>query len=144
MKIALGTDHAGFPYKQVIKDHLVSLGIEVEDFGCHSEDPVDYPDFVVPAAEAVARGDCDGGIVFGGSGNGEAMAANKVSGVRCGLVWDLVSARLTKQHNNANVIAIGRRMVSIENALEMVRTWMESEFEGGRHQRRIEKLDRML
>lgn len=140
MRIALASDHAGFRYKEAIKDRLRALGHEVHDFGTHGEESVDYPDWIPLAAEAVAQGTCDLGIVLGGSGNGEAIAANKVKGIRCGLCWDVTSARLTKEHNNANVISIGQRMVSVEMALDIVATWLGATFEGGRHLRRIQKL----
>src|SRR5262249_27750137 len=120
MKISLGTDHVGFHYKEKVKELLTSLGQEVKDFGTYSEEPVDYPVFIRPAAEAVARGECDRGIVFGGSGNGEAMVANKVHGVRCALCWSEESARLSRQHNDANVLSIGERMISEELALNIV------------------------
>ena len=141
MKISLGTDHAGFQYKEKVKTLLASLGHEVKDFGTFNEEPVDYPLFIHPAAEAVARGECDRGIVFGGSGNGEAMAANKVHGVRCALCWNVESARLGRQHNDANALSLGQRMMSIETALEIVQVWLDTPFEGGRHQRRIELID---
>jgi ribose 5-phosphate isomerase B len=141
MKIALGTDHAGFQLKEAIKVHLESKGIEVIDFGTDSEDSVDYPDFVRPAAESVAKGTAELAIVFGGSGNGEAIAANKVPGVRCGLCWNKWSAQMTKEHNNANVIALGGRVVSPAEAIEIVDTWLSARFEGGRHQTRIDKLE---
>lgn len=141
MKIAIGTDHAGFRYKEAIKEMLISAGHEVQDFGTHSEAQVDYPDFVRPAALAVARGEAERGIVLGGSGNGEAMVANRVKGVRCGLCWNMESAILTRQHNNSNVLSLGQRMMSLETALEIVRVWLETPFEGGRHQRRIELID---
>ena len=141
MKIAIGSDHAGFQYKEKIKELLRSLGHEVKDFGTNSEEPVDYPLFIRPTAEAVARGECERGIVLGGSGNGEAIVANRVKGVRCALCWNLESARLGRQHNNANVISIGERMVSLEIALEIVRVWLATPFEGGRHQHRIEEID---
>ena len=102
MKISLGSDHAGFRYKEKVKELLGTLGHEVKDVGTFSEEPVDYPLFIRPAAEAVAQGECDRGIVFGGSGNGEAMVANKVHGVRCALCWNEESARLSRQHNDAN------------------------------------------
>jgi len=143
MKIALGSDHAGFRYKEKIKELLQSLGHEVEDFGTTNEQPVDYPKFIRPAAEAVARGECDRGIVFGGSGNGEAMAANKVRGVRCGLAWNEESARLSRQHNDANVLSIGERMISEDMLVKIVRLWLETSFEGGRHIPRIEMLNEM-
>lgn len=141
MKIALGTDHAGFQLKETIKAHLEAKGIDVIDFGTDSENSVDYPDFVRPAAECVAKGEADLGIVFGGSGNGEAIAANKVCGIRCGLCWNKWSAQATKEHNNANVIALGGRVVSSSEACEIVDTWLNAEFEGGRHQRRIDKIE---
>src|SRR5919201_445828 len=132
MKISLGTDHAGFRYKEKVKEFLGSLGHEVRDFGTFNEDPVDYPLFIRPAAEAVARGDCERGIVFGGSGNGEAMAANKVRGVRCALCWSEELARLSRQHNDANILSIGERVIAEELALNIVRSWLETPFEGGR------------
>jgi len=141
MKIALGTDHAGYRYKEKVKGLLISLGHEVVDFGTNSEDPVDYPKFIRPAAEAVARGECDRGIVFGGSGNGEAMAANKVRGIRCALCWNEETARLSRQHNDANVLSLGERVISEEIALAIVKIWLTTDFEGGRHAKRIAQLD---
>lgn len=141
MKIALGSDHAGFRYKEMIKSRLTGQGHEVRDFGTHSTEPVDYPLFIRPAAEAVARGECERGIVLGGSGNGEAMAANRIRGVRCSLCWNAESARLARAHNNANVLSLGERLLSQEQALEILEIWMTTPFEGGRHQRRIEMLD---
>jgi ribose 5-phosphate isomerase B len=140
-KIALGTDHAGFHLKEAVKAHLTAQGYEVADFGANSDESSDYPDFVRPAAESVARGECDLGVVFGGSGNGEAIVANKVKGIRCGVCWDEDSARLAKEHNNANVISIGERMVTIEQGLRLVDAWLAAKFEGGRHQRRIDKIE---
>ncbi|MFT4587006.1 MAG: ribose 5-phosphate isomerase B, partial [Limisphaerales bacterium] len=110
MKIALGTDHAGFDYKEKIKAHLIAGGHEVVDFGTDSVESCDYPDFVRPAAESVASGECERAIVLGGSGNGEAMCANKVKGVRCGLAWNLDSAIKTRQHNDSNALSLGQRM----------------------------------
>jgi len=141
MKIAIGSDHAGFQYKEKIKELLHSLGHEVKDFGTNSDAPTDYPLFIRPTAEAVARGECERGIVLGGSGNGEAIVANRVKGVRCALCWNLESARLGRQHNNANVISIGERMVTLEMAFEIVKVWLTTPFEGGRHQRRIDLID---
>lgn len=141
MKIAIASDHAGFIYKEAIKNHLAEKGYEVKDFGTYSTESCDYPDFVRPAAEAVAEGQCERGIVLGGSGNGEAMAANRVMGVRCSLCWDLRSARLSREHNDANVLSLGERMVSQSAALEIVDLWLATDFEGGRHQGRIDKLD---
>src|ERR1700716_355021 len=141
MKIAIGSDHAGFNYKEKIKQFLSSLGHDVTDCGTYSEEPVDYPLFIRPVAEAVARGETERGVVLGGSGNGEAMAANRVKGVRCALCWNEVSARLARQHNDANVLSLGQRMLSEEQALEIVRVWLETGFDGGRHLRRIQLLD---
>jgi ribose 5-phosphate isomerase B len=143
MKISLGTDHAGFRYKEKVKALLTELGHEVKDFGTFNEDPVDYPLFIRPAAEAVARGECDRGIVFGGSGNGEAMAANKVHGVRCALCWNEEVAQLSRKHNDANVLSIGQRVIAEDLVLNIVRTWLDTSFEGGRHQRRVEQLNAM-
>jgi ribose 5-phosphate isomerase B len=141
MKISLGTDHAGFHYKEKVKELLGQLGHEVTDFGTWSEEPVDYPRFIRPAAEAVARGECERGIVFGGSGNGEAMAANKVRGVRCALCWNEETARLSRQHNDANVLSIGERVIPEKTALALVRVWLTTDFEGGRHAQRIAQLE---
>ena len=142
MRIAIGSDHAGFRYKQEIIRVLRECGHEIVDFGTRSEEPVDYPLFIRPVAEAVARGEFERGIVLGGSANGEAMVANRVRGIRCAVGWNLESARLGRQHNDANLLSIGQRMVSLETALEMVRVWLETPFEGGRHLRRIELIDR--
>jgi ribose 5-phosphate isomerase B len=141
MKIAIGSDHAGFRYKEEIKRWLTERGHEVHDFGTHSEESVDYPLFIRPAAEAVVRGECERAIVLGGSGNGEAMAANRLKGIRCALCWNAETARLARQHNDANALSIGQRMIPLETALEIVRLWLETPFEGGRHVRRIELLD---
>lgn len=141
MKIAIASDHAGFRYKELIKAHLKEQGHEIEDFGTDSPEPCDYPDFIRPAAEAVAEGKAEKGIVLGGSGNGEAMVANKVRGIRCSLCWDLRSARFARQHNDANVLSLGERMMSESEALEIVDLWLNTEFPGGRHQRRIEKIE---
>jgi ribose 5-phosphate isomerase B len=141
MRIALGSDHAGYRYKTILAKHLTSLGHEVVDFGTDSEESVDYPDFIRPAAEAVAQGKCERGIVLGGSGNGETIAANRFKGVRCALCWSEETAKLARQHNNANMISLGQRLISEELALTIVNTWLNTAFEGGRHIRRIEKLD---
>jgi ribose 5-phosphate isomerase B len=137
MKIAIGSDHAGFEYKGRIIEMLTVAGHEVRDFGTHSAAPVDYPLFIAPAAQAVASGECERGIVLGGSGNGEQITANKVRGIRCALCWNLETARLARQHNDANVIAIGQRTVPVELALEIVQTWLSAAFEGGRHVARL-------
>jgi ribose 5-phosphate isomerase B len=141
MRIAIASDHAGFIYKTELIALLNELGHEITDFGTDSETSVDYPDFIRPAAEAVAKGDADRGIVLGGSGNGEQMVANKVSGVRAALCWDTTTARLARQHNDANVISIGQRVVGIEAAKDAVRVFLSTDFEGGRHIRRIEKME---
>ena len=141
MKIAIGSDHAGFKYKEIIKQYLLNLGHEVEDFGTHSEEPVDYPVFIRPVALAVAKGEAERGIVLGGSGNGEAITANRIKGIRCALCWNMETARLARQHNDANVIALGERMITEDVALEIVQTWLITAFEGGRHLRRIQQLD---
>lgn len=141
LRISLGTDHAGWPLKEAIKTWLLEHGHAVEDFGTHGPESVDYPDYCRPAGEAVASGQCDLGIVFGGSGNGEAISANKVRGVRCGLAWSVPSARLTRRHNNANVLALGARMMSEAEGIAAVQAWLEAEYEGGRHDRRLAKLE---
>jgi ribose 5-phosphate isomerase B len=141
MRIALGSDHAGFQYKEMLKLHLAGQGHVVQDFGTHSAEPVDYPTFIRPAAEAVAQGEVERGIVLGGSGNGEAIVANRVRGVRCSLCWNVESARLARAHNDANVLSLGERMVSEKEAKAIVDVWLAAEFEGGRHQRRIEMID---
>jgi ribose 5-phosphate isomerase B len=141
MKISIGSDHAGFAYKERIKALLKSLGHEVRDFGTDSEAPVDYPLFIRPAAEAVANGECERGIVLGGSGNGEAMVANKVRGVRCALCWSHDTARWGREHNDANVLSIGGRTVPLELALEIVRIWLDTPFAGGRHVARIREIE---
>lgn len=141
MKIAIGSDHAGFRYKQEIVTHLRAAGHEVADFGTDSTESVDYPVFIRPVAEAVAAGRYERGIVLGGSGNGEAMAANRVRGVRCGLCWNVESARLTRLHNDANVLSLGERMMDLATALEIVDVFLSTSFEGGRHLARIQQLD---
>ena len=141
MKIAIGSDHAGFRYKEKIKEFLETQGHVVKDFGTFSEEPVDYPLFIRPVAEAVARGEYERGIVLGGSGNGEAMAANRIKKVRCALCWNEELARLARQHNDSNVLSLGQRVIPEATVLDIVRVWLETAFEGGRHVRRIELLD---
>ena len=141
MKIAIGSDHAGFRYKQRIIQHLAELGHQVRDLGTDSEESCDYPLFIRPVALAVASGECDRGIVLGGSGNGEAMVANRVAGVRCALCWDTRTAALAREHNDANMISMGQRMIPLETALEIVDVWLATPFEGGRHVRRIRLID---
>ena len=141
MRIGVGSDHAGFHYKEKIRQYLGELGHDVIDFGTDSEEPVDYPLFIRPVALAVANGEVERGIVLGGSGNGEAMAANRVKGVRCALCWNTESARLARQHNDANMLSLGERLLTEEAALEIVAVWLTTPFEGGRHVRRIKLLD---
>lgn len=143
MKIAIGSDHAGFRYKQTIKEFLGRLGHTLIDLGTDSEAPVDYPLFIRPVALMVAKGEAERGIVLGGSGNGEAMTANRIRGIRCALCWNVESARLARQHNDANVLSLGQRMMTEQLAIEIVRVWLETPFEGGRHVRRIELIDQL-
>jgi ribose 5-phosphate isomerase B len=141
LRVAIGSDHAGFQYKTMLIDVIREMGHEVKDFGTHSEEAVDYPDLIRPVAEAVARGEYDRGVVLGGSGNGEAIVANKVRGVRCALCWDVTTARLARQHNDANVVSLGQRVVSQEAAKDLVRVFLSTDFEGGRHVARISKIE---
>lgn len=139
--VAIGSDHAGYKYKEAIKAMLLSQGHTVRDFGTHSEESCDYPDFIRPVAEAVARGEFERGIVLGGSGNGEAIVANRVRGIRCGLCWTEQLAIWNRSHNDGNVLSIGQRTVTEDEALKIVRAWFNTEFEGGRHVARIRKID---
>jgi len=141
MRIAIGSDHAGFEYKERLKPLLARLGHEVHDFGTHSPESCDYPLFIRPVAEAVARGQFERGIVLGGSGNGEAIVANRVRGVRCTLCWSLETARWARQHNDANVLALGQRTIPPELAEQIVETWLATPFDGGRHARRVRMID---
>jgi len=141
MRIAIGSDHAGFNHKTLLVDALKARGIEVKDFGTDSTEAVDYPLFIRPVAEAVARGEYDRGIVLGGSGNGEAIVANRVRGVRCALCWNVESARLARAHNDANMISLGERMVTADVALAILDAWLTTPFDGGRHARRIAEID---
>ncbi|HWL08931.1 MAG TPA: ribose 5-phosphate isomerase B [Planctomicrobium sp.] len=144
MRLAIASDHAGFDYKERIKLYLIETGHHVHDFGTHSDASCDYPVLIRPAAEAVASGEYDRGIVLGGSGNGEAIVANRVPGIRCALCWNVETARLGREHNNANMISIGQRMVDFDEAMEIVQTWLETPFSAGRHLRRIRQIDRHL
>ena len=143
MRIAIGADHAGFALKQHLVGTLRRLGHEVDDFGTHSEDPVDYPDICARVGRAVVRGDADRGVVVGGSGQGEQIAANKVPGVRAALCNDLYTTRMSRQHNDANVLAVGGRIVAPGLADEIVALWLDTPFEGGRHQRRIDQISQI-
>lgn len=142
VKLVIASDHAGYAYKERIKTFLTERGYQVKDFGTDSERSVDYPLFIRPAAEAVASGNYDLGIVLGGSGNGEAMVANKVKGIRCAVCWNVETARLAREHNNANMISIGQRLIPLETALMIVDTWLAATFTGGRHQRRLMQMAR--
>jgi ribose 5-phosphate isomerase B len=140
MRIALGTDHAGLPLKELIGTWLREAGYEVVDFGVHTRDRVDYPDYIAPAARAVASGDCRFGFVFGGSGSGEQITANKIDGIRCVQATEPVTARLGREHNDANMMSMGARIVGSQLAIDCVQAFLGSEFEGGRHIPRIEKI----
>lgn len=141
--IAIGSDHAGFAYKEAIKAMLLGEGHTVRDFGTYSDVSCDYPDFCYPVARAVAAGEAERGIVLGGSGNGEAIVANRVKGVRCGVCWNEQLAVWNRSHNDANCLSIGQRTVSEPEALAIVKTWLATEFEGGRHLARVRKIDAM-
>ena len=143
MRVAIGTDHAGFVLKERLKRELEALGHQVVDVGTHSEAPaVDYPDFCFPVAEKVARGEADRGVVLGGSGIGEAIAANKVDGIRAAVVTSEETARLTRLHNDSNVLALGGRTIAdAEDAVRWLRIWLETPFAGGRHERRVKKIE---
>jgi len=141
MKIAIASDHAGFEYKEEIRKLLPRLGHEVRDFGTHDTRSVDYPQFIRPAAEAVARGEFERGIILGGSGNGEAIVANKVRGIRCAVCWTVESARLSRAHNDANIVSLGQRLITLDVALEIVKIWLATPFEGGRHLTRIKQIE---
>lgn len=143
MRVAIGSDHAGFALKGELCNLLDELRVEFRDFGTFSDEPVDYPDFIAPVARAVARGEFDFGIVLGGSGTGEAIVANKIRGIRCVQATNPVVARLAREHNNANVIAFGGRIVGTEVAKACVREFLTAQFQGGRHVPRLEKLARI-
>lgn len=143
MKIAVASDHGGFKLKEEVKAHLLERGLEVLDLGTNSEDSVDYPAYGKACGEAVVSGQADVGIVVCGTGIGISIAANKVKGVRCGLCTSVEMATLTKQHNNANVLALGGRTTETGLAMQIVDAWLDTEFEGGRHQRRVDMLDQM-
>jgi ribose 5-phosphate isomerase B len=140
MRIAMGADHAGFPLKEDLKGFLEAEGHQVIDVGTDSDDPVDYPAFCAAAARAVVDGRADRGIVLGGSGQGEQIVANKIDGIRASLCHDLYSARLAREHNDANVLGLGARVIAAPYAREVVRLWLETPFAGGRHERRIEQI----
>ncbi len=141
MNIAVASDHAGFQLKSAVISHLSDLGYGIIDRGTYSEDSVDYPDFIRRAVEKVALGECGRGIVMGGTGNGEAMTANRRKGIRCALCWNRETARLAAAHNNSNMIALGAWLLQPQEAFDIVDVWLKTDFEGGRHVRRIAKMD---
>lgn len=140
MKIAIGGDHAGFVYKDIIKKVLMENGHQVEDFGTHSAESVDYPDFAHPVADSVEKKDSDLGILICGSANGVAMTANKHQGIRAAICWTAELAELARQHNNANILCIPARFISQDDARTITQSFLNTDFEGGRHQRRVEKI----
>ena len=143
MKIALAADHGGFELKEKVKEYLQQKGYDVLDLGTHIEESVDYPNYGKACGEAVMRGDAERGIVFCGTGIGISIAANKVKGIRCALCTSLFMAEMSRKHNNANMLALGGRVLEPKLALDIVDVWLTTEFEGGRHQRRVDLLDCM-
>lgn len=142
MKVALASDHGGIHIREEIRSLLEEMGIEYEDFGCDCEDSVDYSDYALPVAEKVSKGDFDRGILICGTGIGMSISANKVRGIRCALVHDVFSAKATRQHNDSNMLAMGERVIGPGLAREIARVWLTTEFDGGRHARRIEKISK--
>ncbi|HET6832409.1 MAG TPA: ribose 5-phosphate isomerase B [Acidimicrobiales bacterium] len=140
MRVAIGSDHAGFALKAHLSETLISLGHDVDDLGTDSEEPVDYPPICAAVGRAVVKGEADRGIVLGGSGQGEQMTANKIRGVRAALCNDLYTARMSREHNDANVLSIGARIVAAQLADEILTLWLTTPFEGGRHERRIAEI----
>lgn len=141
MKIAIASDHAGFRYKELVKEYLALKGIQLIDFGTNSEEVCDYPDFVIPAAKSLRDRRVDRAIVFGGSGNGEAMAANRLKGVRCCLCLNVPLAKLARMHNDSNALALGQRVVPEDQLLKIIDAWLETPFDGGRHIARLTKIE---
>ena len=140
MQIAIACDHGGFRLKNVLIENMKAQGVEVVDFGTYSEESCDYPDYASKAAKAVANGECDRGVVVCGTGIGVSITANKVKGIRCALCHDVFSAKATRAHNDANMIAMGQRVIGEGLAVEILNAWLHTEFEGGRHIKRIEKM----
>lgn len=140
MRIAVGADHAGWPLKEPLVNHLIEMGWDVEDFGTFGPESVDYPDYARRVAEAVASGQAERGLLMCGSGIGMSIAANKVQGIRAALAHDVVAARLSRQHNDANILTMGARFIAPGLAVEVLDMWLQTEFAGGRHQRRVEKI----
>jgi len=143
MKIAIGSDHAGFRLKEELKGFINSLGIEVKDFGCYSEDSVDYPDIARLVSLSVANGECDKGVLICGTGVGMSIAANKIKGIRAAIGNELLSVRLSREHNDANILTLGARIIGSEVAKEAVKIFIETPFLGGRHQKRVDKIREM-
>lgn len=143
MKVALGSDHGGFTLKEEIKEYLKKQGIQYKDFGTHSTDSCDYPDIALPVAKAVAAGEMDKGILICGTGIGIGIAANKVQGIRAALCHDTFSARASREHNDANILTMGERVIGKGLALNIVEIWLNTEFSGGRHQRRVDKIEQL-
>ena len=143
MKIAIAADHAGFEEKEKVKKTLDDLGVEYTDMGTNSPDSVDYPDYARKVGEAVVKGEFDKGILVCGSGTGMAIAANKVPGIRAAVAWNEEIARLSRQHNNANVLSLAARFIPDEEQEKIVKAWLETDFEGGRHERRVEKIEQI-
>ncbi|WP_026907723.1 ribose 5-phosphate isomerase B [Paucisalibacillus globulus] len=140
MKVIISGDHAGMTIRNEVKSLLDEMGISYEDIGCSCETSVDYPDYALPAAERVANGEFDRGILVCGTGIGMSIAANKVKGIRCALLSDVYSAKLTRMHNNSNMIAMGERVLGPGLAREIAKAWLETDFEGDRHQKRLDKI----
>ncbi len=140
MKVAIASDHGGINLREEIKSLMDEMGIEYEDFGCDCKTSVDYPDYALPVAEKVAKGEFDKGILICGTGIGMSIAANKVKGIRCALVHDVFTAKVTREHNDSNMIAMGERVIGAGLAREIARTWLTSQFEGGRHANRVNKI----
>ena len=141
MEIAISSDHAGFNYKGKIIEFLLENGHLVKDMGTYNAESVDYPEWIRPVARVVAAGEYDRGIILGGSGNGEAIVANKIKGIRCTVCWNVESAELARQHNDSNILSIGERLVSEDTLLDIVNSWLNTGFEGGRHLRRINQIE---
>lgn len=140
MKIVIASDHGGYDLKELIKENLTNKGYDINDLGTYSKDSVDYPEYGKKAAETVAKGEADKGIVVCGTGIGISISANKVKGIRCALCSDVYSAKMARAHNNSNMIALGGRVIGVDLALEIINAWLETEFDGGRHLRRVNKI----
>ncbi len=140
MRIAIGSDHAGFELKEEVKQHLIELGYEIRDFGTHNQEVIDYPDVAFKVAREVSKGNYDRGILICGTGIGMCIAANKVVGIRAALCWDEKSAELSRRHNDSNVLCLGGRVLNKRKAIKIVELWLTTTFEGGRHQRRVRKI----